>query len=100
MGRKEEKRREESIREGRRRLLGISSLLPLRQLGLSYNFCHHCVVAEAMQEELQWANELPGDRPPFCTVTMDAAQRGTAPAGLHRGCFLCHRHLPHIPGLV
>lgn len=50
---------------------------------VSHNFCHHCVVAE----ELRWANELPGDRLPFCTVT-DVAQRGTAPAGLHLGCFL------------
>ena len=36
-------------------------------------------VADAMQERLQWAGELPGDSTLFCTVAMEVAWRGTDP---------------------
>jgi hypothetical protein len=53
-------------------------------------------LADAMQEELQWTSELPGDGPPFCRAMMDVPWRGTAlgSSPLHR--FLLLRLLTFV----
>lgn len=40
-----------------------------------------------MQEELQWASELPGDGQPYCVATRGEPWKGTATETLAQECF-------------
>lgn len=46
------------------------------------------MVADAMQEKLLWASELPGEGRLLCTALMDEPQKGTAPGASSLGCVL------------
>lgn len=56
--------------------------------GYMYTVWRCLMVADAKQEKLLWASELPGGCPLFCTAQMDVPQTDTAPGTLSLGCFL------------
>lgn len=65
-----------------------------------------CCMADAKQEKLLWASELPRDCPLFCTAPMDVPQTATGPGASSLGCFslllyllnlsdICHAVIGH-----
>lgn len=65
-------------------------------------------MADAMQEQQQWAGELPGDGPPFHMAAMGISRRGMVPTGTistflctaDGPSHVCHCCIPHISDMV
>ena len=52
------------------------------------------LLVDAMQEELQWAKELPEEGPLLCLVMLDVPWKGIVPGALSQDCFLLLMCLP------
>ena len=55
---------------------------------LSHRLVRQYIMVDTIQEELQWASELPGDSPLFCTAEMGVTWKGTDPGASSQDCFL------------
>lgn len=64
-------------------------------------------LADAMQEDMQWATELPGNTPAFCIAAVGTLERHILRdfilgflLAAHVASHVCYSHLPHFSDMV